>query len=243
MVIYSCFDPNYQRPSVSQKSLEATKENYFVDKNLYIPILFLIILTSCINLSDENQTQIPIRPTQTPFQTSGEMLPIGDGGLISGQPCEAPCFFGIIPGETSQDKAVYLLEEQGFHQCSQDSENNIVCNERILIGLNSSTSIVDGIGYVPDSTLSVEEIIAKYGNPDIITVTPSGIPEAPATTVLLFFDRLNMRIRLPEVLEVDYLVTNSSKVELITYFDGTHYSAQKDGMFSQPWIGYGAYKP
>lgn len=221
-----------------------------MNKSPFVLILFLIALISCIAPVEKFQTQIPAGPTQTPsspdaipIQPVVEMLSIGDGGLISDIPCAAPCFFGITSGETSKDRVIPILEEQGFHQCIEDSENNIRCAERAVVSFASSTNIIIGIGYYPDSDISIEKLIVKHGDPDVVTVIPSGIPEAPSSTILLFFDKLNMRIRLPEVIAVDYPITKSTKVELVNYFGDTLYSEQRDSMFSQPWKGYGTYRP
>src|SRR5688572_30285379 len=39
---------------------------------------------------------------------------IGDGGVISGVPCSAPCVFGIRTGETPFDQVLPTLEKNGI---------------------------------------------------------------------------------------------------------------------------------
>ncbi len=187
--------------------------------------------------------QIPTEPTIVVPQSTVEMLSIGDGGLLSGKPCAAPCFFGITPGETSKDQVASLLQEQGFHGCSGYSINNVDCVERVKIIFTPSTGIVNLLGYILDRTISVQEIISKYGRPDSVHVIGSGIPEAPATTVVLYFDKINTDIRLPEVTGVNYPVASTTKIDLVTYQDNMGYAELKDSTFSQPWKGYGIYEP
>jgi hypothetical protein len=169
-------------------------------------------------------------------------FPIGDGGVITGQPCAAPCFFGIRVNETPFEQVLPTLERYKINSCAQDNNLTILCNNRILIGANSSTSIVDSIGYYPDSTVHIDEIILKYGTPDNIHVVPSSIPETPKTVMLLFFDESGMRVRLPETDGFDYTVLTTIPVELINYFDAANYAMVKESQFSQPWKGYGTYQ-
>lgn len=214
-----------------------------MNKRLCIAVLLLQVAVSCTSGEEIIKTDIPAQVTYTPIQNVTETLSIGDGGLISGKPCNAPCFYGVILGETSRDSIIPILEEHGFHKCGQDLEGNVRCAERILISFSQTTSIVNGIGYYLEKKVSVEEIIDKFGSPDTIVVVPGGIPESPATTVLLLYDELKMRLRLPEIESVDYHISETTEIELVNYFDDTAYAEQQENIFSQGWQGYGVYEP
>jgi hypothetical protein len=46
--------------------------------------------------------------------------PLGDGGLLSREPCGPPCFFGIIPGVSSKDDAITMLRSHELYlDCSE----------------------------------------------------------------------------------------------------------------------------
>ncbi len=113
-------------------------------------ILFMMILVSCTIQKTELSTQIPVTPTLTPLPTIEDVRFIGDGGLISGQPCASPCFFGISIGETQFGQVISILERNDIYPCYQDTLSTILCGDSIIIGANRSTTVVDSIGYYPD---------------------------------------------------------------------------------------------
>lgn len=73
---------------------------------LHALILFAAVaLAACaseVNLLDETKLQ--------------------DSSLLSGEPCEAPCWNGITPGETSYRDARLILESAGRFKISEESE-------------------------------------------------------------------------------------------------------------------------
>lgn len=215
------------------------KGESLVNRAPFPSILFLMILVSCTIQKTELPTQIPVTPTLTPPPTIEDVPLIGDGGLISGKPCASPCFFGVRVGETQFDQAISILESNDIYPCYQESPSIIVCGDSIIIGGSQSTALVDSIGYYPNMDISIGELILKYGSPNTLHVIPSGIPEAPTTAILLFFDALKMRVHLPEVDATEYAVSNLSKVEYIDFFDESLYSELTVNMFSQTWDGYG----
>lgn len=212
--------------------------------NRILIALLMLIVVSCVAPKSKLPTAIPDnRLSQTPLEIDENKTAIGDGGLISEQPCNAPCFFGIRIGETRLEQVIPTLEESGIVTCKQDVELRILCGNNILIGTNESTTFVDRIGYEPSNTIFLRDVIAKYGSPELVHVIPTGIPEAPTTDTLLFFDEWEMRIRLPTVDGMNYIVSGSSEVELVNYFDETLYNELRQNVYSQPWGGYATYQP
>jgi len=196
-------------------------------------ILLLLVLTACTTFQTGVQTRVPIAPAETPFPLAVPTPFIGDGGMITGQPCALPCFFGIHIGGTSLEQVILILEDNGISSYSQDEEPKILCRNRIVVGVNKSTFIVDSIGYYPNITITVEEIILKHGAPDAIQVIPTSIPEAPKTAILLMFDELRMRIIPPEIDGREYFISGSTEIESVNYFDETLYAETNDSTFSQ----------
>lgn len=50
---------------------------------------------------------------------------IGDGGILSGVPCSAPCVFGIRAGETQFDQVMPALEKNGIARSVCLTEPNV----------------------------------------------------------------------------------------------------------------------
>lgn len=207
-------------------------------------IVLLVVLGACSAPRIEAQTQVPTSSIVIPPQTPMFISSLGDGGVITGQPCVAPCFFNIHVAETKIEQVIPLLENNGISSCSQDSEMRISCGTVVLVGANRSTAIVDRIGFAPSNTIFIQDVIEKYGQPNLMHVVPAGIPEAPTITILLFFDSIKMRIHLPERgADEGYPVSGQTEIEWVTYFDDVLYADIRENMFSQPWNGYGSYQP
>lgn len=221
-------------------------------KMFFIMMIFELILTSC-NLIDETEYNTPIAtteklliktPTTIVVKSTPTNSPIGDGGLITGIPCEAPCFFGVAPAKTSFDEALNTLPKFGRNACiGNTSKLTIHCDEGIFIGANSSTRLVNRIGYYPAGNVSVSRVIQKFGEPNIVMVLPGATPEFSKISIILFFDDLMMKIQLPEIDGSSYLLEGDTAVYLINYFDLEIYQdVTNDIYFSQSWKGYGVYE-
>ena len=209
------------------------------------------MLVACAAPKTVIQTQIIDTPTQISIATHPMMKleNIGDGGLISNQPCESPCFFDIRIGETHFDQVVSILENNTISPCYQFNERIIICGKdtsSIIVGADPSTFIVDGITYYPSILISIGDIIKKYGNPNLVQVEPDGIPEATTVTMFLLWDSIKMRVDLPEVTDIGeqiYVIENITEAPKITFLNETSYSSLTDSGLMQPWKGYGTYKP
>ncbi|MEW6402993.1 MAG: hypothetical protein AB1649_14435 [Chloroflexota bacterium] len=197
--------------------------------------LLAIVLVGCASLNVKDITP-------TPVQQGVQAMDIGDGGLITGIPCSAPCFFGVYAGKTQLNQVVDSLSKSAIDSCHESSEKTILCDS-IVIEADPSTQIVNTIGYVPSVTITLEELISKYGKPTMLSIIPSGIPEYPATTVLVFFDTVQMRVRLPEIDGVKYAISPLTDVDLVVYFDNSLYEKAKSDEFLTEWTGFGTYEP
>jgi hypothetical protein len=173
-------------------------------------------------------------------------VPIGDGGLISGIPCAAPCLFDIRIGETPLDQVIPTLQSYGVSPCELSNEV-VRCGAPLVISADESTSIVDWIGYYPYGSISVEMIVEKYGEPDSILVEwdftgdPSRDPEL---IVYLLWDALRMTVILPEIpdtVDHTYFVEETTEVHHIDYKDGTSYANPPAYGSLWEWRGYDGY--
>ena len=89
-------------------------------RTIAVSILLLILFVSCAAPETEISTQVPVleSPQPTPFP---ERADIGDGGLLSGLPCAAPCVYGIQIGETPLDQVIPMLEQNGLSECQRSA--------------------------------------------------------------------------------------------------------------------------
>lgn len=222
-------------------------------RGTFIVLIYIsVILTSCQNVRRTEQTTLTSTVEKIIIKTPSLIAikpiltnsPIGDGGLITGIPCEAPCFLGVAPAKTSFDEALNTLPKFGRNACIENaSKLTIHCDEGIFIGANSSTRLVNRIGYYPAGDVSVSGVIQKFGEPNIVAVLPGAVPESSKVSIILFFDDLMMKIQLPEIDGSSYLLEGDTEVYLINYFDLEIYQdVTNDNYFSQSWKGYGIYE-
>lgn len=216
-----------------------------MNKVIIISLLLLNALTACglSKTAPSQSTDFPQEPTQI-IATKTQAIDIGDGGLISGQPCASPCFFGIRIGETQLNQVIPILKDNGISPCTYFNKRIIVCGGQVNIGADSSTFIVNGVMFDPSISISVGEIVESYGNPSsaIVEVDNTGTPESPKLLAFLLWDSIKMMIELPELPlmgESIYVIKNTTEVRFIHFLDDASYSYG----YPQPWKGYGEYKP
>ena len=103
-----------------------------------------------------------------------------DSSLLSGEPCEAPCWNGITPGETSYRDAKLILESDGQFKITEESEaegDNPGRTFTFAEGENNACcQVISGDGETIGSlmlqlapTLSFGPLFDKYGEPDYVT--------------------------------------------------------------------------
>lgn len=155
--------------------------------------LILGLLTACRKPSTP---QAVITPTSISIGASNWeeqfLLPNQwDGGLFSEEPCQAPCFAGIIPGITVESELVDIIEDnERFQGCELEDRPNqgrwVSCNG-LIITINKTNSTVDGVGFKTSQQFSLEDVMSKYGEPTLTSVIPIGIPEAPEIAMVVFW--------------------------------------------------------
>ena len=170
---------------------------------------------------------------------------IGDDGLLSGEPCSAPCFWNITPGTTSEKEALgEVTSRLGIFPCHRwDSSNSggtkgILCSD-ISISFDDQNT-VSVIGFNPTQEITVSNVISKYGEPDGVFITFFGIGSQPPVAALLYFDSLGMIVHLPEQNNKSYNLQAEIPVERIVYLKKSDYFNNKS--LVQSWKGYGIYK-
>lgn len=183
------------------------------------------------------------------FQNLETSTKVGDGGLLSGEPCSPPCFWNIVPGHTTQDQCVKILQEKGvFQDCTvfdntkESGSRGIVCDPILIVTFKENADIVSGIGFGVTQEIPIENVIEKYGNPNSVLVTTVSFPEEnPRTAMMLYYDTLNMTIDLPEQESDNYDLRKNILIENVGYSDDHSYKLIK--AYSTSWSGFGYYEP
>ena len=218
-------------------------------RKIALSILFVILLVSCTAPKTAIPTQgidlenMEVIPAMTYL---AEDIDIGDGGLLSGQPCSSPCAFGIRIGETQLDQVIPVLENNGISRCWTEpnlSWSLISCGgNRLNVQVDMHTSLVNAIGFDPSVPIALGDVIEKYGEPNFVTV------DQDATRKLqlrLYWNSIRMLVVVPEILGETYDVRNTTEVEEISFSDQNLYriSDKETNPYYQPWSGYGKYQP
>ncbi len=214
-------------------------------------------ISSAFTMVAETQMVLPVPPTPQVIKSSSLtpaeianwedqfILPNQwDGGLFSEEPCQAPCFAGLVPGTTSETEAKEIIQESNYFQnCTLEDRPNqgrwISCNG-LIININNDTGVIEGIGFGTFLTYTLEEVVAKYGEPTTVWLALLGIPEAPEYSMIVLFDESKIRvdIEVREATTETYLLEPSAKITNVAY-----YSEEYSGLsgYLQPWHGYGEY--
>lgn len=108
-----------------------------------------------------------------------------DQSWFTGDPCAAPCWYGLKPGETSKENAKKIVSELPFLDNAQIRESyGIVSfpykfqkdNRAVFGAMTFEDDILEEIYITPNYSMSLEQAVKKLGDPDgftIITMDPS----------------------------------------------------------------------
>ncbi len=125
---------------------------------------------------------------------------INDRSLVTGEPCEAPCWRNITPGVTAWSDALTLLEddatiEDPTVQTAEDS-SAVAASFKEPGGVDASGQIFsedgDKVGLIflrlaPDVTL--DQVLARYGEPTYVIGTPFSDEPPQAIVNLVYPDQ------------------------------------------------------
>jgi len=172
---------------------------------------------------------------------------IGDGGVISGVPCFAPCVFGIQAGETQFDQVMPTLEKNGIPSSKCLTEPNVswflfTCGAgRLNVQVDTQTNIVNGVWLLPNDSISLGEIIEKYGEPNYVTINQETLGTIHPR---FYWNSIRMLVSLPEISGETYDVQKTTEVEGIDFSDENLYriSDKETEPYYKPWKGYGTYQ-
>jgi len=173
---------------------------------------------------------------------------IGDGGFLSAEPCGPPCFFEIVPGVTTKNQAISMLQTWELYMNCQEYDNRkqggvrgVAC-QNISIGLQNDLDIVESVGFQPMQTITIEKVIAKHGEPSGVLVIAEGYPQNNeyVASMLLYYDTIRVTLVLAEQNSGEYSLTPTTTIINIGYSDQKSYDLSRK--YSQAWKGYTTYE-
>jgi hypothetical protein len=211
-------------------------------RHLLVELAMALLLAGCGALPTFSPTPIP---TPTPD-------PLGDGGLLSGEPCGPPCFMNIVPGKTDETGVLQILKNTGrYETCytnnseSETSSRHTYCLSGIWLSYAYGTHIIDMIKFSPGSRPTLAAVLKQYGDPDGVMPSKCCVPDQPNHSGLtLLYDRLGMILDLQEQPGVSITPAPGSEIATVTYWEATAYQnfRVKDADYIVPWQGYIEYK-
>jgi hypothetical protein len=162
----------------------------------------------------------------------GEPPPV-DMSLLTGEPCEPPCWQGLTPGESSEDDVNEFLETSKLVNRGSVFHSDITTAGSGVVGvsiqwLSSSArgrvqncfavhaGLLSHIFLHPDYDLTLERLIERYGPPERYTAHLSGC-ERPWVDVTLYYPTHGFTVYLT-MRPDDATLKPESKVEKIWYF-------------------------
>ncbi len=174
----------------------------------------------------------------------------GDFGILSQQPCTAPCFQGITPGITSAQDAFLILREIG--PCTSGGgfgDPDLFCGSGpgeisvyVYRRSKETKSVVDSIILEPPVRLTVGDFIAQYGPPDAAQAATEGADMPPWFLDSIYYDRSRVTLHLPRGALKD--LTPQTEIYDVTYWSADSYQQARDAAEdAAPWSGYGSYMP
>ncbi len=170
---------------------------------------------------------------------------IGDGGFLSGNPCGAPCFWGISIGQTTEDDVWAVLQAKKISsECSkniyENGESGIVCDIQgyVAFGFKEEREPVNSIQFVPGKTITIKDVIEKYGLPNLMVDLPCCTADMPLPNISLFYDDFNMELDLKaqESMYCDIKPTNI--IVYITYRNHEEYTNRIKMFSDNSWVSY-----
>jgi hypothetical protein len=117
--------------------------------------------------------------------------------LVSGEPCDAPCWNNITPGETTYRDALISVEDDGRFQNVQENEFDEETDER-LFGFSDGDAniccqvysrdgeVVDSMLFLLAPQMTLGEVVDKYGEPTYLT--GEEVAEGQAIVFLVYPD-------------------------------------------------------
>jgi hypothetical protein len=171
-----------------------------------------------------------------------------DESLITGEPCGAPCFRGITPGETSWNEALTIVEDDAqftnvqtqqaedsdlIQAAWQDGDGQLCCQ---MISEDGET--ISGIFLLTAPTMNVADVIRVHGEPTYITGTEFTEDQA---VVNLFYPDVPMIVYAFIAGIENGVLSESSEIVGSVYLTADQMDLFLQTLNLYRWDGYKAY--
>jgi hypothetical protein len=182
---------------------------------------------------------------------------VTDRSLFTGRPCAPPCWQGIIPGETTAEEALQILQSSPYVKKSIETTGSYtlgaiwaywkISSGGVSLGLRDG--LVHEISLNTPYRLTLGEAVEKFGMPEALMVNSAGIPEDPWWMIHIYYPAIGMKFRVDKQFE-DPSLEPSTKISGVTFVAPQSslggllaelYETYREDYLehTRPWRGYG----
>ena len=202
-----------------------------------ILVCAFILITGCTNVTN-NPSVVILRNSN----------PVGEGGLLSKQPCGPPCFYGLIPGSTSdkdvgktmQNLSTIFVGCKTFDFTNTGGYRGANC-DYVNVGYNNGSTL-EMVAFRPSSDLVIRQVVDQYGPPDLVSVGIVSLPESPdKTRMVLLYDQIQATLQLPDQNGTQFIIGPDTQISYVVYLSKDNYHETRDIPSNLAWHGFGTY--
>lgn len=183
---------------------------------------------------------------------------VTDKSLFTGSPCAPPCWQGIIPGETTAEEAMRILQSSPYVKKGNIEKTGSyslgaiwaywkISSGGVSVGLRDG--LVHEIALNTPYRLTLGEVAKKFGTPEALRVNIAGIPEDPWWMIKMYYPARGIEFRVDgqfkdpsiepstQISGIRFVAPQSSLEELLAELYETYGDTYLE--CSRPWRGYG----
>lgn len=185
---------------------------------------------------------------------------VTDRSLFTGRPCAPPCWQGIIPGETTAEEALQILQSSPYVKKRSVEETGSralggiwvywkASSGGVVIGLRDG--LVHEIALNTPYRLTLGEVVEEFGPPEALVLYQAGLPEHPRWGISIYYPATGMEFavepagsfRAPSLSPqnkqngVRFVAPRSSLEGLLAELYAPYEEVYLE--HSRPWRGYG----
>jgi hypothetical protein len=164
--------------------------------------------------------------------------------------CKPPCWQGIIPGQTTRSEALEILHGSSYVRRwsvrvkGDDGLGRAVFDTTRIERYEASVvwwrgGVVYRVDVAVAFSLTAEQLIERYGQPEALGAEQTGLPEHPRWTFLLYYPRHGLKVELNGA-EGDNCVWPSTPVEQLWLFEPCDLTQVGSRLFPDPEV-FGSY--
>lgn len=117
--------------------------------------------------------------------------------------------------------------------------------EPVYVETSKDIDIHTAMGFAPSVSIPLGEVIEYYGEPDYVWFTSDSTTGVTTTGLLLYWDSVEIFVKLPQIADSTYPVHRKTDIEMIIFYDDQDVIAVAGQPISEEktvWTGYGNYQ-